>query len=486
MGFQGATNMNGKVSRSRPSIRALADWSLWDEQAYHADLVQRQARLLALDTIGCAVAGTRSGVAAAVLDLVLDSGGAPQCTIIGSHPKTSLINAVLINGVKVRCLDLNDVIFIQKEGKLSVGGHPSDNITVALSTGEMVGGTLGQVLDAIVIGYQMFSRLRDVMRFSSLWDGTSSSGIVAAAMAGRLLGLDAKRQAHALALAAARCATPKVVRWGALSSVKNMANALVAQSGVQAALLAARGLTGPMEVLDHAGGLRQLFDPELGLAQLWAAPPETLQIMRSNIKTFPCIGTAQALVAAALALAPKLQGRHDRIRRIEATMAQVPMIVNQQAETTRRQPRTREDADHSFTFLTAVALVDGALTERQFADQRWLQPEMRALTAKVELGTSAEISARAPDSMPARVEVELDGGERLVWECLYPPGHSFPEHGLDRAVAVHKFHDLTDGCLGMSAADDIVSFLLEGDRTQPVAALFAKLRSGASQDMRSA
>ena len=364
-------NVIHKVSENPPSIQALADWSLRDEEAYHADLVVRQARLVVLDTIGCAIAGTRSDATAAVLDYVLDSGGAPQCTIIGTHLKTSLSNAVLINGVKVRCLDLNDVIFIQKEGKLSVGGHPSDNIPVALSTGEMVGSTLGQVLEAIVVGYQMFSRLRDVMRFSSLWDGTSSSGIVAAAMAGRLLGLDAKHQTQALALAATRCATPKVVRWGTLSSAKNMANALVAQSGVQAALLAARDLTGPMEVLDHEGGLRQLFDPELGFEQLWAAAPAPLQIMTSNIKTFPCIGTAQTLVAAAIALAPRLQGRHNQIRRIEAIMAQLPMIVNQQAEITRRKPRTREDADHSFTFLTAVALVDGALGEDQFINKRW-------------------------------------------------------------------------------------------------------------------
>jgi 2-methylcitrate dehydratase len=468
---------------TRSSIQALAEWSLCDEPTYRSDLVVRQSRLLALDTIGCAIAGARSDVAAAVLDFVQDSGGAPQCTIIGSHLKTSLTNAVLVNGVKVRCLDLNDVIFIQKDGKLSVGGHPSDNIPVALSTGELMGSTLGQVLEAIVMGYQMFSRLRDVMRFSSLWDGTSSSGLVAAAMAGRLLGLDAKRQAQALALAAARCATPKAVRWGALSSVKNMANALVAQSGVQAALLAARGLTGPMEVLDHEGGLRQLFDPDLGFEQLWAAPPATLQVMSANIKTFPCIGTAQTLVAAALALAPKLQGRHDQIRRVEAVMAQLPMILNQQAEKTRREPRTREDADHSFTFLAAVALVDGALTEHQFADKRWLEPEMAALTAKVELQTSAEIVARAPGSMPARVEVRLDSGERLVSECLYPPGHSFPERGLDRDVTVRKFYDVTDGLLGRGAADDIIAFLLEGARTQSVSALFSKLRTTTPQSV---
>jgi 2-methylcitrate dehydratase len=271
-----------------------------------------------------------------------------------------------------------------------------------------------------------------------------------------------------------------------LSSVKNMANALVAQSGVQAALLAARGLTGPMEVLDHEGGLRQLFDPALGFEQLWAGPPPSLQVMSASIKTFPCIGTAQALVAAALPLAPKLQGRHDQIRRIEAIMADLPMIVNQQAEITRRQPRTREDADHSFTFLAAVALVDGELTERQFADKRWLQPEMRSLTAKVELKTSPEIVVRAPDSMPARVEVHLEGGERLVSECLYPPGHSFPQRGLDRDVTVRKFRGLTEGVLGAGAANDILSLLLDGARTQSVSALFGKLRSATTQDVRSA
>jgi len=86
-----------------------------------------------------------------------------------------------------------------------------------------------------------------------------------------------------------------------------------------------------------------------------------------------------------------------------------------------------------------VALVDGALTEDSFANNRWLEPEMQALIAKVELKTSSEIVVRAPGSMPARLEVELDSGERLVSECLYPPGHSFPERGLDSDVTIRKF-----------------------------------------------
>ena len=49
---------------------------------------------------------------------------------------------------------------------------------MALSTGEMAERTLEDVLVAIVIGYEMFSRLRDVMRFSSLWGLRISAGFL--------------------------------------------------------------------------------------------------------------------------------------------------------------------------------------------------------------------------------------------------------------------------------------------------------------------
>src|SRR5262249_8173527 len=178
--------------------------------------------------------------------------------------KTSILNAVFTNGVLVRAHDLNDVTFAEKDGKLSVSGHCSDNIPVALAIAERAGSSGRDMLAAIAMGYQMFGRLRDVMRFSSTWDNSSISGLVAAAMARELIGLAPERQGHALALAATRCATPKIVRWGAISAAKNLANALVAQAGVQAALLAANGLTGPLEALDHAGGIPAIFDPALG------------------------------------------------------------------------------------------------------------------------------------------------------------------------------------------------------------------------------
>lgn len=49
--------------------------------------------------------------------------------------------------------------------------------------------------------------------------------------------------------------------------------------------------------------------------------------------------------------------------------------------------------------------------------------------------------------MPCRLQVRLAGGEDLIGECLYPPGHSFADSGLDRAVVEAKFHEVAGAVL---------------------------------------
>ena len=56
--------------------------------------------------------------------------------MIGTRTKTSAPNAVLVNGALCRILDLNDYVNT-KSGQ--IGGHPSDNIPVALAAGEAYG-----------------------------------------------------------------------------------------------------------------------------------------------------------------------------------------------------------------------------------------------------------------------------------------------------------------------------------------------------------
>ena len=467
--------MSAGTGTSAHSIRSLAEWTLASELAYCSPLVLRQARLLLLDTLGCAIIGARAPTAQSVQKLVAALGGNPECTLIGARGRTSVVNAALANGVAVRNLDLNDVMFIEKEGRLSVGGHCSDTIPSALAVAERAGSTWEDVLQSVVVGYQLFGRLRDVMPFSSVWDGASSCGLVAAAMAGRLMRLTLEAQAHALSLAAIRCATPKVVRWGSLSSAKNIASSLIACAGVEGALLASYGLTGPPEVLDHPGGMGAVFDKALGLEQLWAPPPAVPQIMAANVKTYACIGTAQTLAATALDMYGRLDAPLDEIAAIDVVMADLPMIRNQQAEANRQMPQTREDADHSFSYIPVAALRDGELAERQFENERWLDPEVRKLIAKVQLKTSAALRDKAPDSMPSRLVLRLQSGAEIATECLYPPGHSFPDKGLDEAVVTAKFRAVTAHALTADTSARIVDWTMTAKGNDPLSNLFTLL-----------
>lgn len=470
--------MTGVRPADVTSIEKLADWSLTADARLRSDRALRQASLLVLDTIGCALAALDNPDARAVRELAQETGGQAECTIIGSEAKSSLLNAVLVNGVLVRVLDFNDIMFVISDGHMIVGGHRSDNIPVALAVGEKLGSSGADVLQSIVLGYELFGRLKALTHYGNPFDSSTLSGFVSVAMAGRLMKFDAGRQAQALAIAGARCLTPFLVRKGHVSAMKSCANALVAQAGVQGALLAAKGVTGPLELLDHKTfGLQHFFDPAQGFEKLWAPLPLTdhLEIFDTNIKSYPCIGTGQTLVKAAIDAHARVQGRLTEIEQIEIVMPDAPFIKDQHVDPARLRPLSREAADHSFPFLAVAALMDGELGERQFADHRWADAETCRLMAKVKLTVSRELREQAPDSVPCRIVVRLKGGETIASECLYPPGHS-AAGGLDEGVVIEKFVALAEPVLGAGQTKEVTSRVLGMSTSSSVADIMDLLR----------
>ena len=310
---------SGKHASGAETVRTLAQLALSRTSQEADPKAIRQAQLLLLDTIGCGIAGAHDSTARAVTEIALNDKALPQCAIIGRGQKTSLLNAVLVNGVAVRVLDFNDYFIGDSNGEPETAGHPSDNIPVALAVGNARACSGADVLASIVVGYELYARLQHLTDRDSPWDAVSVSGLVAPAMAGRLMRLDAGKLAHALALGAARAATPAIVRTGHISAAKSIANALVAQAGVQAALFAEAGLSGPLPVLDDSRGLRGLFANGDG-SGLVAPMPAGGAIMRAHVKTYPCVNTGQSAVAAALQLHAMLDVPVEELTSIELVM----------------------------------------------------------------------------------------------------------------------------------------------------------------------
>ncbi len=450
------------------TVEKLADWSLSIRTEDIPQSTLQQAKLLLLDTIGCGYAALDEDASRAVIAAMADAGGAPQCTVIGGAAKTNAPGAVLLNGALVRILDLNDYANT-KSGQ--IGGHPSDNIPVALAAAELSGASGRDVLAAIVVGYEIYGRLKNATDDAGDWDGVMVSGFAGPAMAARLMRLDRVTLANALALSGARAPTPLVVRHGAISAAKSVANALIAQNGMQATLLARHGMTGPLDLFENSHGLGSLF-PHLD-SSLTAPLARECFLMGCHVKAYPCLATGQSIVHAGLDIHRQVGGEPGQLRHITVAIADTPSLHRQKDDPGRIDPTSREAADHSFNFLAAAAIVDGAFGLAQFDNERWNAADVRDVMARLEIVCDASLNPRSPGGFPCAIRAKGTDGKDYVAEVLDPPG--FSRRGLDADAVTAKFHAITANRLPQAVRDRLVESVMALDRAPSVAGVMAAL-----------
>jgi len=454
------------------AIEKLAEWVLAIRAEDIPPANVGQAKLLILDTIGCGFAAFEEEGAGAVLQTLAHMGGTPQCTVLGSTSKTSAPNAVLVNGSLIRMLDLNDYVNT-KDGQ--IGGHPSDNIPVALAAGELSGAPGRNVIASIVLGYEIYGRFKELMDRDGDWDGVTVSGFVAPAIAGPLMGLDVRQLANALALSGARAITPLAVRHGDISGAKNVANALVAQNGVQATILAQYGMTGPLDLFENRHGLKSVFPGINWMESITAPLAADSYIMSCHVKAFPCLATGQGIVAAGLALHQQINGDASQLREITVAIADTPSLQRQKDDPGRVDPQSREAADHSFNFLAAVALIDGKFGLHSFDNDRWNDARVRAVMARLSVVCDSSLNGRSPGAFPCAIRATGTDGRSYLAEVLDPPG--FSRKGVDQQAVLDKFHSITEGRLGPGSRQRIIDAAMSLDKSASCADLMAAVAS---------
>lgn len=400
-----------------------------------SDVLERAA-VQVFDSLACAAGAVDAPPVRGVRNAVRGSGPA-DATILFAAARASLADAVLANGTAVRYLDLNDAFI-----GAGPGGHPSDNIPVALAAAERERSSGRNTLAAIALGYELYARFRRHLyaetTTETAWDGTSVSGIVSALIAGLLLGLDAPRLTNALAIGAARGYGLKQVRRGSISSMKACGNALVAREGTMAALLAAEDITGPDQVMEGRSGLLNAFGIAATgeLLDALTGPP-AWAIQDISIKLYPAIATSQAAIHASLRIARTERLGINDIASIVVRLPDSKATREHLAIEQRRWPDSRESADHSVPFLVAAALEDGRMTQQQFEGERWLRPSTLALMERLRVEPDEALTARAGTCYPAIVEVTTLAGDLFCSEVGPTPGS--PERPLSLDDVAEKF-----------------------------------------------
>src|SRR5213078_5221589 len=146
-------------------------------------------------------------------------------------------------------------------------------------------------------------------------------------------------------------------------------------------------------------------------------------------------------------------------------------IIGSEAEKWR--PATRETADHSLPYITAIALIDGEVTNKQFEPERFADPRVWKFLENVHVERNAELSAMYPGAVANIVHVDLADGRRLTKRVDYPLGHA--KNPLKDSEVEGKFFALVTPALGEKAAHGIVDLVWKLDEAKNVGKLMGAM-----------
>lgn len=423
------------------------------------------AGICLLDFLGSTLVGSRTREAELVRAYIQKIGGQPQATVVGlKGGKSSMPLAALANGTACHACELDDA------HRFATGLHPgATTIPAVLAVGEYVSAARGELLAAIVAGYEVSGRVGRAINPSHRYRGFHSTGTVAslgaAAAAAHVLGLDAEKTAWALGIAGSMAGGIfEFLVEGSMNKLLHAGQA--AANGVAAALLAQDGFTGPTTVLEGAEGFCRAFADEYRLELLTQDLGARYEIGYTYFKRHASCGQTFGVIDALLELRPVLAGRLKDIQRIAVRSFRAAAVLDE------RQPDTLRKAKFSIPFVVGLVLIKGSAGFYDFTPENLQDSAILALARLTEVHEDKEINDAFPAKRTAVVEIGLAGGETLSKRVDIPRG--MPENPLEKAELLEKFSGLTRDILGQEKAQQAADCVLNPESGED---LFAFLKA---------
>ena len=435
--------------------------------------VVHEVKRRVIDSFGCALGAWDEEPCVIARKVASEFSAKNGSTIIGTAHKAPPDWTAFANGCCIRYFDYNDT-YLSKEP-----AHPSDNISAALAVAESVGATGPELITAIALAYEVQCRFCDAASIRARgWDHVTYGTFSTALACARLMKLSPEKTRHATNIAGVAGAAMRQARVGELSHWKGVAFATAARHGVFSALLARAGMTGPGPIFEGQMGFEKQLGVSLGnVGEKFAIPfPKTgdgpaAMILNTSIKYWPAEYHSQSAIEAALSLRRQIdQLAEVKSVTIESHDAAVDIIGS---EPEKWRPATRETADHSLPYITAIALIDGEITNKQFEPERFKDPEVWKFLENVKVERNAELSAIYPGAVANIVHVDLAGGRRLTKRVDYPLGHA--KNPLNDSQVEGKFFALVEPSIGQKRAGRIVDLVWKLDEAKNVDELMKAL-----------
>lgn len=427
------------------------------------------AKWCLLDSLGCALFGSRQPWAKIMADEMLAEGSRGRSSIVGRRKTLAAPAAALCNGTATHGFELDDLL---DEAIVHPGAIV---IPAALAAAESVDAPGSRLMLGIIAGYEAINRVGLAIGVEPARRGhhmTALAGPVGAAIgAGVVMNLSPAELTAAVGLACSTASGTKSFAAGTGGGMmKRMHAGRAAEAGVRMCQLAARGFTAPPTALDGRFGLLEVLSgqsarPEqlnLDLGKRWA-------VEQVYVKVYPCCAWIQAAVQQLVALRGPRPVRAQEVERVRIGLCAYAVRNNGNVA-----PPDTMGAQYSLPYCAALALTADPSDPAMYREDAINDPERRGLARRIELVVDQEMEAAYPKHYGSRVELQLAGGERAESAVLDP--HGMPADPCTETERLEKFSRLASGMRSRKAVARIIDAVRDSEHLKSTRELTALLR----------
>jgi 2-methylcitrate dehydratase len=501
------------LPRNTNQAQGIAQYALDMIRVRHAgpsDAVLNKVEQFHLDSVACGVSALAMGANAPIVlrrealeyrepqsrtanpdRRGVDSDGQdrPSCIgvpMFGSAVRVAPEKAVLASSSAVREWDANGTNFGFNPSRGATAGEfgHNDFYPVAVAAAQLAGFSGRQTLVAMATLDEIRGRLAEVFALNRhKIDHVVHGAIASAAVYGAVLGASVDQIESAIGLVVAHYIPFRAIRHGhQLSDSKGASAAISAEAAVVSMRRAMRGFVGPADIFRNPQAIFCLFEPsgrhdsspfDLTLA----AAGDDFAVMGMHFKLglyeHQSAGAIQGIVNV-LAAEPSLLDDPDQLLDVRIMIYEPAFSII--GDPAKRDPRTRQSADHSMLYIVATLLrkayearragwngQDGwrrlMLAPADYAEDEsaLFHPLTRRLMNHVDFRHGgADFDSRYPDGIPTTVELgHAKLGPQSSGLVMYPQGHARANSEDLALLLEHKFRLLA--ALGVDDVDQLVS-----------------------------
>ena len=418
------------------------------------------SKLVLLDTIGAMVAGSVLPENVRLARMAAKRSPHGLCTLVGHGLKSDSLLATFTNATAGVALEMD-------EGNRLGGGHPAIHVIPgALAVAEEMGADGPRLLEAVIAGYEIGSRLggatfaRPNVHSHGTW-GTISTAVAVA----RLNDLPADEIRHVINLSASMSPANS---WTPALEGATIRNAYPGRSGLEGVLaldLHRAGFTALEDAPSDVYGtlLAESFEPELAVAGLG----ESFRIEQNYFKFHACCRMNHPALDAVMSLRAAHRFTGDDVASVHITS--IPFGLRM-LET---EPENMLEAKFSIPYAVAAALVLGRTDTTAFEDRVREDARIRAMAKRIDIAADDEMALKRADYPTAHVRIALRDGRTLSQTTGVVRGDAANPVSSEEVVA--KFLSLTSGPLGDRRAREVVEAVETVDALENVRGLTALL-----------